>query len=95
MKNILGKNWTEMIINIIKWIGLVYIIVFAPSIILGIKVGATITFFAVVIWGLYKTNEEYHQERERYLKDLLKNDGWKEETINYGLEKIEEERSNK
>jgi hypothetical protein len=44
-----------------------------PSIIFGIRIGATITFGIIVLKCLYEANEEYHRAREEYLKSCLKN----------------------
>lgn len=74
--------------NIIKWIALIYLAVFVPSILLGVKVGVAITFGVVCLWLTYEASERYHKKREEHLKNLLRNDGWSEEVINHGLEEL-------
>lgn len=80
--------------NIIKWVALAYFVVFVPSLIFGIKIGASITFGVIVLWVLYEAIKEHYNKREEYLKNLLRNSEWDEKTINYELEKINKEYNN-
>jgi|GEM_PF-4195883 len=89
MKNLAKRNWVEVVIDIIKYIFIIYAVIFVPSIIFDIKVGITVTFVIISLWVFYEASERYHKKREEYLKDLLLNSGWNEEVINHGLEKIE------
>lgn len=89
------KNIRATLINTTKWIILIYLILFVPSFVLGIKIGAIITFGVIVLWIGYEANEKHHKKREEHLKSLLRNGGWNEEVINHGLEKIENEQDNR
>lgn len=91
MKNLAKRNWVEVVIDIIKYIFIIYAVIFVPSIIFDIKVGITVTFVIISLWVFYEASERYHKKREEYLKDLLLNSGWNEEVINHGLEKIEKD----
>lgn len=89
------KKLGRIVVNIIKWVAIVYLVIFAPSVIFGIKVGVTITFVVLCLWMAYEAISEHHKRREAHLRNLLRNDGWSEETINHGLEAIDKEQNNR